>query len=521
MFAAARSFFARHPVVRQAVLWAVPALLLGIFLRLLLLSYLPYAYWGSDSRSYFSFAHKLLAEGYISLDEKRRYLYPILMALVGMLPGATLKWLAWLQHAFGVLTILPLAYVVRKSLVYWKIWIVPITVAFAGLPLNLWYEHELLGENIFFATLVWAFAGWVAWAKEPRIERAQQLFWWFFVPLALFLITKPSGRFVWPGIACGLLITWMWRRLTRWQWAALAALVLVTLTVGSKKQGAWLLYVATFPLTNLESPLHAEYKAEIRDMVQPLWEHRDVYYTLDDEPFAFLESPEKQDQRPLWKALGKDEKLKARIYMDLALEGIKAHPVQFLKFGWDRIVASINIEEFGAARFKGEYFPRRFEQSYEDARLGRNNRTPVYLLFGLKKGTPLPPYAQFAPRLSPRPDSWPAHTVQGWVAGYQKSSKIVHLPKKALDVLDRQMWKARFTVLGWLLGIGALLSFLPYYRATLGVWTLVAASYLMGVFVVSQPNPRYLGPVWPIFFLLLFVGLDVLLRVIFSARKRS
>src|SRR5690606_22991440 len=113
------------------------------------------------------------------------------------------------------------------------------------------------------------------WVKEPRLERCQQLFWWFFVPFALFIITKPSGRFVWPGIACGILIAWMWRRLTRKQWAALAALVLVTLTVGSKKQGAWLLYVATFPLTNLESPLHAEYKAEIRDMVQPLWEHRD------------------------------------------------------------------------------------------------------------------------------------------------------------------------------------------------------------------------------------------------------
>ena len=68
--------------------WSVPALLIGASLRLMLLSYLPYAYWGSDSKSYFSFAHMLLGEGYVSLDEKRRYLYPIFMVPVAALPGA-------------------------------------------------------------------------------------------------------------------------------------------------------------------------------------------------------------------------------------------------------------------------------------------------------------------------------------------------------------------------------------------------------------------------------------------------
>ncbi len=520
MFAAVRRFLLRHPILKEVMIWTVPAIVVGIFLRLLLLSYIPYAYWGSDSRSYFSFAHKLLETGDISLDEKRRYLYPILVAIVGLLPGATLKWLAWLQHGFGVLTLLPLAYAVRKSFVHWKLWIIPITVAFAGLPLNLWYEHELLGENVFFALLVWTFAGWIAWVKEVRLERAQRLFWCFFVPLTLFIITKPSGRFVWPGIACGFIIAWMWRRLTRWQWAALAALILVTLTVGSKKQGAWLLYVATFPLTNLESPLHAEYKAEIRDMVEPLWANRDVYYKLDDEPFAFLESPEKQDARPLWKALGDDAKLKSSIYMHLALEGIKTHPVQFLRFGMDRTLASINIEQFKEGRFEEEFYPARFERAYEEARTGKTKRTPMHLLFGTEKGAPLPPYSEFAKRLSPRPDTWPTRVIQGWVAGFQKVSRIVHLPQ-APDVNDRQMWKVRMTVLGWVLAIGAVLSFLPYYRATLGVWTLVAVSYMMGVFVVSQPNARYLGPVWPVLFLLVFVGLDVLVRIILSARNRT
>ena len=91
MFSQIRAFLARHPFVRDAIVWALPAILVGAILRFLFLSYSPYAYWGSDSKSYFSFAHKLVSEHYISLDEKRRYFYPILMAPVAMLPGATLN----------------------------------------------------------------------------------------------------------------------------------------------------------------------------------------------------------------------------------------------------------------------------------------------------------------------------------------------------------------------------------------------------------------------------------------------
>ena len=62
-----RRFFDRHPVLRETLIWAAPAICFGLALRLLLLSYLPYAYWGSDSKSYFSFAYQLLSTGDVSL----------------------------------------------------------------------------------------------------------------------------------------------------------------------------------------------------------------------------------------------------------------------------------------------------------------------------------------------------------------------------------------------------------------------------------------------------------------------
>src|SRR4051794_38059236 len=127
MFDRVKLFLRRHPAVRDALLWALPALVVGLVLRACLLSYMPLAYWGSDSRSYFDFTYKLYVEHYISLVEKRRFLYPIFVALVALLPGTPLRWLAWVQHGFGLLTLIPVAYVVRKTFFQWRWWIVPIT----------------------------------------------------------------------------------------------------------------------------------------------------------------------------------------------------------------------------------------------------------------------------------------------------------------------------------------------------------------------------------------------------------
>jgi hypothetical protein len=516
MPSAPRSFFVRHPLLREACCWAIPALLFGAGLRVLFLSYLPYAFWGADSRSYFSFAHRLISELYVSLDEKRRFLYPILMVPVALLPGAPLRWLAILQHAFGVATLLPLAYVVRKTFVFWRLWIVPVTVLFAGLPVVLWYEHELLGENVFFALLVWAFAGWVAWVGEPRIERARGLFWWFFVPFALFILTKPSGRFAWPGVVAGLVIVAAWQRLSRAQIVALVALLPVTLAVGSRKQGAWLLYTATFPLTQLETPLHADYKAQIRDLVEPLARNPDTFYLFDDVPFDFLERPGDHPDRPLWAALARDEKLKSRIYMDLAVEGIKAHPARFVWFGVQRAIASANHSMFGRNRFTGEYFRDKTEHFYEEAQ--RDERSPIRMAYALPKRGALPPYEEFVGRLDPARGSWPERVVRGWGETIGDALDFVSIPK--VPKAERSILLARPTMLGVWLALGALLSLLPRYRRTLGVWMLLALSYELGVFVVSQTNARYFGPAWPVIVVLLALPADALLGAIRAGVRR-
>ena len=506
MPAQVRTFFLRHPALRDAVRWVLPAVLVGATLRLLLLHYSPYAYWGSDSKSYYEFAYRLWVNGLFELDEKRRVLYPLLMAAVTLLPGAPLQWLAWLQHGFGLLTLVPLAYVVRKMFVFWRWWIVPVTVAYAGLPVILWYEHELLGETLFFALLLWSFAGWVAWAREPRLERAARLWWLFFAPFALFILTKPSGRFYWPGLLLGLVLVAAWRRLRRAHLVALGALMIVTLLLGSKAQGIWLLYVATFPLTQLETPRHAPYKAQIRDLVEPLRQNLDHYYRQDEEPFEMLRNPGRYPERPAWAALAADPKLETRIYKELALEAIAAEPLHFLYLGLQRVIVSANLSTFRSDRFAADHMPRRFAPHYEEAfaRMNAGKWTPIPLVLGFPPRGPLPPFEEMAPRFSPAPDSLAARAVPAWVEGYETIADLVDVPRKGT------LAQSRPTALGcWLLA-AMLLSLARPYRSTAGVWMLAALGYVLGVFLMSQVNPRYFGAVWPVVVPLLALPADLL-----------
>lgn len=513
-----RELLARHPVLREAMIWAIPAVVVGTILRVLLTSCLPYAFWGADSRSYFSFAHRLLTDHAITLDEKRRYFYPLFLAPISILPGPPLRWLALVQHTIGVATLFPLAYAVRRIFACWRLWIVPITAVYAALPVIVWYEHELLGENIFFASFLWAFAGWVAWVSPARKTVTPAHFWWFFVPFAAFILTKPSGRFAWPGLLLGLVFVAGWRRLNRRQIAALCALVFVTLTVGSKKQGAWLLYTATFPLTVLDSPLHADYKREIRDLVLPLQQHPGAYYLLDDEPFEFLENPGSAEGRSLWQALQDDTKKKTALYLDLALEGVRAHPGMFVYFGFQRVVASANLSQFSRERFTGDYYRKRTEHFYAEGERDPSNR--VRFAFGLPAHGAIPPYAEFQEQLDPARGSWRLRVVQRCLAAIGDSLDFVSLPRKGPKE-ERSIGAARPTALGCWLLCGALLSWaVPRYRPTLGVWTLVVGGYLFGVFLFSQQNVRYFAPAWVVLVPLLAAPLDAAVLLVHHAWSR-
>ncbi len=503
----ARAFPREHPILWQTLLWSLPAMAVGLVLRAVLLSYSPLAYWGSDSRSYFEFTSRLLIDGDVVLNDKRRFVYPLFLLPVTLLPGSPLRWVALLQAGIGLATILPVAYVVRRVFTGWKWWIVPVTLLYTGFPVFLWYEHELLAESLFFSAITWMIGGWVAWVLAAAGARKAWLWWWFFAPLAVMLLTKPSGRFLLPGIVLALLAVKAWRVL-RWRaGVAAAALLGLAATMGSDEQGAWLLYTSAFPFTQLDSPRHADYKREVTDLVEHARADLMRFADEDDEVFLFLRSPGKQSERPLWKALGKDERLRSQIYTQLALEAIAAEPVAFVSLSLHRILASVNPEEFKVSRFRADYFGERFEKTYSDP---RNLPEMLRLAFNAPRSMERPPLSWFQARTSPHPGSQAAVWLEKYAAAYERAGRLFQYSDPAESGSRTTPWP---TPLGWVVLVSAILALCCQTR-TIGAWIVIAAIYLVVVFLVGVQHPRYLAPIWPVVILLLPALPDALYRAV-------
>jgi hypothetical protein len=504
-----------HPSVRDALVWAIPAVLFGAVLRWLLLSYMPYANWHADSYSYYSFADRLLEAGKWDLDEKRRFVYPMLLAPLSVLPGSTLKWVAWFQHLVGLLTLIPLAYCARKIFIHWRWWIIPVTAAYAALPVILWFEHELLAEAFFFAAFIWTMAGWLAWTGTADPIRRARLWWCFFIPFFLLVLTKPASRFIWPGVLFAMLVTLGWRWV-RWREAICLVIAgVLTLMAGRESQGSRLLYTSAFPLTRLDTTKHAELKAEIRDLVTPAREALSRGEFISDRPWkTFLEHPEDQTERPLWQKLGEDEKRKGAVCRDLALEGIWKRPDLFLLIAAQRILLSANLDDFKSSRFDPNSFQAsKFEPTYE--RYRTENPARLRRLFGLGRDESVPPFATAKAWLAPAGHE----AARDWMIAYTKRFEeiaLVHQPDPPVTAKGSSQPKEQSgpTWLGWWILAAVVLSFLPWYFRRFGVWVIISLGYLFGVFLVGSANSRFFAMVWSTVVLLLPLPLDALLHLV-------
>ncbi len=504
-FRALSAFFARHPLLRDALIWSLPALLFGAWLRLLLLHYSPYAYWGSDSRSFFGFTNGVMTDFYFSLNEKRRYLYPIFLLPITLLPGPALVALAWIQAVMGLATVVVFGYIVRRVFFAWKWVIVPLTLLLAGLPIFIWHEHELIGDTFLFNGLVWTVAGWAAWTSQRDPARARRLWWVFFAAFAFIVLSKPSVKFFWPGLVLALAFAGAWRTL-RWRhWAALGALFLAGLTVGDDEQGAWLIYNSAFPLTRLDTPAHAEIKAELRDWILAKRARLNAYAGEDYEVQKYLRGPEKDASRPRLQALAQDRAALSRTYRDLAVEAFSSDPLGWLTIASHRFLGSCNPSDLDPSRFRADYFARRLDESLANR---RNPESMLRLAFGLGAQEPFPTREQFRAWINPRPDSWAAQWLPAYADAYQQAGTLVRRPASALSPLS----DFRLTPLGWWVLVGLIMSLFAPFRVPLGVWVFAVFAGIFGAYLVGIQQVRYFAPAWPLVILALAIPLDAVAR---------
>jgi hypothetical protein len=312
---------------RTLLVLSIPGILTWFVLHGSLLAVLPDAYYGPDSNSCFDFARKLLTEGDLELAEKRRWLYPLLLAVFGVLPGSVLTWSAFFQHGLVLLTT-PLAAAVGYHLSYRRsLAAMLLGVLWASGPRLVLYCHEVVADSLIPVVFLVAVAavifhlrgyrgGWITYA---------------FLFAAIGALLKPHGRPIWLGIVLAIGLTAGWRLLLSRQSLLInIPTVILVMTAGSASQGGWLLLSSVLPIVDPIAGSHPEYRAALAPLIAKYSSEPDQYF--DDQRIVKKLLNRRNPPPPIgekWGEVTNEKKLMARVSRDLALEAIRRRPFEF------------------------------------------------------------------------------------------------------------------------------------------------------------------------------------------------
>lgn len=258
----------RNPQVREFLWLCMPALVLGLVLRTLMVCQMPYGYMQFDSADFLVTANRFITKHALLIHSKRTFLVPILYTLPFILKIPALIAIPIAQHILGMGVILMTGLLTRLWSPVWRWIIVPLTLVMAANPNLLWFEHALMSESVY---LFFAFA--LVLAATVYAQRQSNL---RFVMLltALFLTAgaRPEGRLLLGfGFLLIVLTEWStWKRL----WLRLAwffGLAIVTLPLTKTGQAGQLLYATVLPLAPDESKVDQGFGRQVlplRDQIR-------------------------------------------------------------------------------------------------------------------------------------------------------------------------------------------------------------------------------------------------------------
>ena len=251
---------------RRCLLLCLPALLVGGWLRVEMLDgWRGGFYFGPDSGSYWESAFRFAQGGHFSFGGKRPWGYPVVVWLASHGPVSPAFSVALVQQFIAWLSIVVLGALVRVVLPCGRWFVAPVTVLYAVQPEILYWGHVLIADSLFISvTLAVALVVAIYW-QRPEWR-------WLAVAVALIFLAmalRPVGRALWLSfIPIVLLVPHLeWRRKLLHA-AALAVLYFPASKAAAVTQGEDLLFVSTLPLMRLDTPLHADLKAELRPQVE-------------------------------------------------------------------------------------------------------------------------------------------------------------------------------------------------------------------------------------------------------------
>ena len=462
---------------RDCLRLCLPALLLGAFLRISFVASIPEAHYSADAGSYFEAADYRWNRHKTKFNEKRRWLYPVLLLGAPLLPGSTAKAVAVTQHAVGLAAVVAAGWVVGNITRRRRLWVPLVTLVVACLPQALWFEHETVAEAFFVSCFMLATA--LALPLE-RLRNPGRLAA-FLLAAAVIVLLKPHGKIIWMG--CVLCALWSWREPRRWGLPAAAALVLglfAMATTGEKKQSAWLFLASTLPLVDPEGASHREYRETLRPLIQEVAPLLDQYPWREGDYKKRLRKPEPDAVSPLWGELAADRERYSKVANALAREAVLHHPFQFARLVLAKIGLGLSGADYGLKFQPAGFWQMQAEM---DESRWREPGRPAEL--ELYYGWPADQYPHQVQQRSLRPR---------WAGTWLSNLAFQVAPTRNVEHAS-QPSRLEVTLTGWLVLGGLGICLLPTRFSRLLILWLPGSLYLAGIYAVGDSLPRYALPV--------------------------
>ena len=478
---------------QQVLLLCLPALIVGLVFRVSFMFAMPEIYYGGDSNSYFEGAWKLWTQGDFFLNEKRRFLYPIVLMFMPLLPNNTAVDTAVVQHLLGLVIIVGIGWIVAQMTRFPYLWVPLVTCAAAIWPRMLWYEHEMIAE----VWLLAAFVAAVAIAVPCGALKDQRRLFWFLVAEAAIVATKPHGKPLWIGLL--LMALMMAGNPLKWErknWAMVAIAAVIFFTAGSGQQGSWLFLSSTLPFVRTEGEPYSQYRAMLKPAVEDVRADLPNYASRPSYKKA-LNGGQEQGRPDLgegWRALTKDQALYKKVANRLALEAVLAHPIDYGQLVLRKIaLASQNMNA-------GKFSPEKFWRGQVAANAERIPRKKNQL--GLVYGMPIEDYLRVVDERRQR-TTWLAPVMTQVSSALNWANYRHGQPGQDPEI--------KLTWLGWLLALGLVACLAPRHFVCRALLWFPVALYLFFIFGVGDAVRRYFHPVEWVGLVIIAIGLDTVL----------
>ena len=480
---------------RRVLLLCVPALIVGFVFRVSFMFAMPEIYYGADSNSYFEGAWKLWTQGDFFLNEKRRFLYPIVLMFMPLLPNNTAVDTAVVQHLLGLVIVVGIGWIVAQMTRFPYLWVPLVTCAAAIWPRMLWYEHEMIAE----VWLLAAFVAAVAIAVPCGALKDQRRLFWFLIAAAAIAATKPHGKPLWIGLL--LMALMMAGNPLKWEkknWAMVAIALVIFFTAGSGQQGSWLFLSSTLPFVKTEGEPYSQYRAMLKSAVEDVRADLPNYASRPSYKKALNGGQEegRPDLGEEWRALTKDQALYKKVANRLALEAVLAHPIGYAHLVLRKIaLASQNMNP-------GKFSPEKFWRGQVAANAERipRKKNQLWLVYGM----PIEDYLHVVEERRQR-TTW-LTPIMNQVSSALNWANYRHgQPGQDPEI--------KLTWLGWLLALGLVACLAPRHFVCRALLWFPVALYLFFIFGIGDAVRRYLHPVEWVGLVIIAVGFDTALTL--------